>query len=80
MHQEAFLSKQVRTIVTGRQHDTQMIEFPGAYTLLGKPSTASNTTWDEEAPCVAGAFLEKCASITVVDLVQRKKLHSWKFF
>ena len=34
--QTLLLSKQVRTIVTGRQCDAQMIEFPGAYTLLGK--------------------------------------------
>ena len=32
-----FLSKQVWTIVTGRWRDPQMINVPGAYTLLGKP-------------------------------------------
>ena len=58
------------------------IDFLGAYTLLGKPmiiSTANNTTWMKESPCLASAFLGKCASITVVDLIQEKKLGSWKF-
>ena len=59
------------------------VEFPGTYTLLRKPmviSIASNTTLGEEAPSVAGAFLGKRASITVVDLIQWKKLRSWHFF
>ena len=30
--------------------------------------------------CVASAVLGKCASITAVDPIQRKKLGSWKFF
>ena len=30
-------------------------------------------------PCVASVFLGKCASITAVDLIKRKKLDSWKF-
>ena len=30
--------------------------------------------------CMASAFLGKCAFITAVDLIQRKKLGSWKFF
>ena len=34
--QISLLSKQVRAIVAGRQRDGQTIEFPGAYTLLGK--------------------------------------------
>ena len=44
-------------------------------------STASNTTWGAKKPmCVASTFLGKCASITAVDLIQRNKLCSWKFF
>ena len=39
-------------------------------------STASNTPWAKEAPCVASAFLGKGASITAVDLIQRKKFGS----
>ena len=35
--QTLLLSKQVQTIVIGRQHDVQMIELSGANTLLGKP-------------------------------------------
>ena len=34
----------------------------------------------KKPPCVASTFLEKCASITAVDLIQQKKLGSWKFF
>ena len=33
----------------------------------------------KEASCVAGAFLGKCASITAVDLIQRKILGSRSF-
>ena len=35
--QTLLLSKQVQTIVIGRQRDVQMIEFSGTNTLLGKP-------------------------------------------
>ena len=31
-------------------------------------------------PCMASAFLEKCASITPMNLIERKKLASWKFY
>ena len=34
--------------------------------------------WGEEASYVASSFLGKCASITVVDLIQQKKLGFWK--
>ena len=34
MHPDVFLSKQVLTTVAGRWRDAQMIEVPGAYTLL----------------------------------------------
>ena len=34
----------------------------------------------KKPPCVASTFLGKCASITAVDLIQRKKLGSWMFF
>ena len=56
--------------------------FPESIHFWEKPMvicTASNTTWGEEAPSVAGTFLGKCASITAVDLIQRKKLRSHAF-
>ena len=55
-------------IVTGRWRDPQMIDVPGAYALLGKPKvTASNAPGVKRPQSVASAFLEKCASITVVN-------------
>ena len=60
MQLDMFLSKQV--VVTGRWSDPQMIDIPGAYTLLGKPKvTASNTPGVKRPQSVASAFLEKCA-------------------
>ena len=59
-------------------------EFSGAYTLSGKAygNLALQATLPgvKKPPCVASTFLEKFASITAVDLIQRKKLGSWKFF
>ena len=76
------LSKQVRTIVAGRQRDAQTIEFSGAYTLSGKLAYGNlrqaTLSRAKKPPSVASTFLGKCASITTVDL--RKKLGSWKFF
>ena len=77
MHPDCVLSKQVPTIVAGRQRDAQMIEILGAYTLLKLFSTIPPGA---EALCVASAFLGKCASITAVDLIQRKKLDSRNFY
>ena len=34
----------------------------------------------KKPPGVASTFLAKCASITAVDLIQRKKLGFWKIF
>ena len=34
----------------------------------------------KKPPCVASTFLEKCASITAVDLIQQNKLGFWKCF
>ena len=36
--------------------------------------------WGKEAMCIASAFLGKHASITAVDLIQRKKLNWWNFY
>ena len=59
------VSKQV---VTGRLRDSQMIDVPGAYTLLAKPKvTANNTSWLKRPQSVASAFLERCVSITAVN-------------
>ena len=34
----------------------------------------------KKPPCVAGTLLGKRTSITAVDLIQQKKLGSWRFF
>ena len=66
MQLDMFLSKQV--VVTGRLRDPQMIDIPGAYTLLGKPKvTANNASWVKRPQSVASAFLERCVSITAVN-------------
>ena len=57
--------------------------FRSLYTsgkAYGNLGTASKTTWGKEASCVASTFFGKFASITAVDLIQRKKLDSWKIF
>ena len=72
--QTVFLSKQVLTIVAGRRRDAQMIEVPGAFTLLRWFSTTNKHPLGQKASRMASAFLGKHASITAVDLIQRKKL------
>ena len=69
-----FLSKQVRTIVAGRQSDAQTDRS------LYTSSTTNNTPWGKEATCMAMLSLEIYASITVVDLIQQKKLDFWNFY
>ena len=77
------LSKQVRTIVAGRQRDGRTIEFPGAYTsgkAYGNLVLQATLPGAKKLPCVASAFLGRCASITAVDLIQRKKFRFLEFF
>ena len=65
--QAAFLSKQVHTDNHGR------LKFPTLCTsiLLGKQisaaSSSNNECWGKEASNVAGAFLRKFVSITMID-------------
>ena len=70
--QTMLLSKQVRTTVTGRWRDAQVVKIPGAYTLLKQFSTTSNAPGAKRPPRMASAFLRKCASIAAVDLIQRR--------
>ena len=56
--QIVFVSKQVRTIVTGRQRDPQTIKVLGAYTLLRWFSTTNNTPWGKEATLSSGRYLD----------------------
>ena len=67
--QTSLLSKQVRTIVAGRQRDSQTNEFPGAYTLLGKQDRSKHL---ETGPDVKTVKLHpligaSAASPTLVD-------------
>ena len=71
--QIVFLSKQVLTTVAGRWRDAQAIVVPGAYTLLTPPGAKRPGTW-------LVLFLENMLFITVVDLIQQKKLDSWNFY
>ena len=69
----------------GRQNDAQTIEAPGAYILLGKPMVANlvlqaTLPGAKRPPCLASAFLGKCASIAAVNLIQQKEIGSWKTF
>ena len=77
MHLDSVLIKQVRTIVTGRQNDAQMIKFPEPM-LLGKPMVVLQATFPvaKRPPCVASAFLGRRASITMMDLTKQKKFGS----
>ena len=79
--QTVFLSKQVPTIVAGRLRDAQMIKVLGAYTLLRLFVTTKTIPPGAKRPlCMASAFLGKCASVTAVDLIQRKKLNFRNFY
>ena len=77
-----FLSKQVRTIVAGRQKDAQTIELLGSepITLPRWFGTTKNTPWGKEGMRMASALLGKYASISVVDLIQWKKLDFRNFY
>ena len=41
---------------------------------------SSNTPWGKETSCMTSVLLRKYASITLVDLIQWKKLNSQKFY
>ena len=79
MHPDCVLSKQVATDnscwqteqcsddqSSRRLYDTNLV------LQVIRPGT-------KRPPCMASDFLGKCASITAGDLIQRKKLGSWKF-
>ena len=80
MHPDCVLVKSTTT-VAGRRRDAQTIKILGAYTLLRLFSTTKTIPpGAKRPPCMASAFLGKCASITAVDLIQRKKLGSLNFY
>ena len=59
--QTVFLSKQVRTIVAGRQRCSDNQRVLGAYTLLLLQTTPPGGSVLKEATCMASAFLRKYA-------------------
>ena len=73
--QTMFLVKQIWTIVAVRQRDAQTIKVLGDCTL-------GDLYYKQKRPhaCMACAFLGKYASITVIDLIQRKKLDFRNFY
>ena len=73
----------IKTSMVKALADRQMIKVP-------KPIYTSWKAYDnlvllatlpgaKRPPCVASAFVGKCASIRLVDLIQWKKSDSWKF-
>jgi len=57
LHPDRVLVK-TSTTVAGRQRDAQMIEVPGAYTLLKWFSTTRNTPWGKDPCAWLVVFLE----------------------
>ena len=65
------------------QYSLRRSNFPSRYTsgkAYGNLVLQATLPVAMKPPCVDSAFLGKCASITAVDLIHRKKLGSCKFF